>query len=275
MMRALSNFQQRFLMSLLGIIILIIVLASSHTWPFQFLFIATLAYVQAVALMEYYALAKTKGLHPNRTLGAIFSVLYIFAHYFSRELFLPVFLFLALSFLFHFFTHKQAIANLAATFFGFCYITLPLSLTIDINFLPYGTSSCFWIVYLLVTTKMTDTAAYFSGKLFGKHLLTPLLSPKKTKEGALGGILGAVASSVLFYIFSPVMQQLVSSAVGAVILGCVLGVIAEIGDLAESLLKRDANVKDSSELPGFGGMLDVVDSLLFTAPLLYFWLYAL
>jgi phosphatidate cytidylyltransferase len=273
-MRTLTNFQQRFLMSIFGIAILILVLATSHNPPFQFLFLGALSYVQAISLKEYYTMCKTKALFPSVVLGMVFSVCYIFFHYCARDILAPLFAFLGLSFLFHFKTHKQAVGNIAATFFGFCYITLPLSLTIDINFLG-PSNSCFWMVYLIVTTKMTDMAAYFSGKLLGKRLLTPILSPKKTQEGAIGGILGAALSSFLFYLFSDSMKGMVSSGIEACLLGAVLGLVAEIGDLAESLLKRDAKMKDSSQLPGFGGMLDIVDSLLFTTPLLYFWLTAL
>ena len=271
MMRTLTNFQQRFFMSILGIGCLIVILATSHIWPFQFLFLGALAYVQAKSLQEYYSLCKVKTFSPQIEVTTLFSIGYIFFHYFSKDIVGPLFTLLALLFLFSFKTHKQAISTTATTFFGFCYITLPLSLAIDINFPTYS-HTCFWMVYLIVITKMTDMTAYFSGKLLGRRLLTPILSPKKTIEGAVGGIIGASFSSYLFYSFSESMRSVVSSAFEACLLGALLGIVAEIGDLAESLLKRDAEVKDSSQLPGFGGMLDIVDSLLFTTPVLYFWL---
>jgi len=102
-----------------------------------------------------------------------------------------------------------------------------------------------------------------------------VLSPKKTREGAIAGLLGATATSMLFSVIwnkCDIAAGADFSLLEAGILGLVIGLISQVGDLAESLLKRDAQVKDSNSLPGFGGMLDVVDSLIFTTPLLYFWL---
>lgn len=265
----LNNFQQRLALSVLGICFSAVVIYFSHTPPLQYLFIATIATAQAMALSEYYALSKRKGFNPLIKLPIAASVAYIFLHYsFGPELIVVPFLLLimAASFVATFTAYKQSIANLAITLFGLIYITIPLGFLLDINF----QGSIAWLVYLLFTTKMTDTSAYIAGKTRGRHLLAPKLSPKKTIEGAVAGLLGSMLASAIFaWCF---FDWLKMGSFEAIILGALIGLISQIGDLAESLLKRDAEVKDSSTLPGFGGMLDVVDSLIFTTPLLYFWL---
>ena len=118
---------------------------------------------------------------------------------------------------------------------------------------------------MIVVTVMTDVGAYFAGKKFGKKKLAPNLSPGKTIEGAAGGLmLALIASLVMYFINSAHLSFFM-----AVLLGILFGIVGQAGDLAESLLKRDAGVKDSNGLPGLGGVLDIVDSLLFTAPLTY------
>ena len=165
--------------------------------------------------------------------------------------------------------------TLSVTYFGIGYVTFPFSLLLDINFmqdLGSGMTTPIWIFYLMVVTKVTDIGAYSIGKKFGKTPLVPSISPKKSLEGAIGGLVGAVIASILFY---PSIQSVTDSTLTELILlGLVMGVAAEFGDLAESLLKRDAKTKDSNALPGFGGILDMVDSTLFTSPVLYAYLMA-
>ncbi len=251
-------------MGFLGIAFAAVVIFFSHTPPLGYLFLLAVGLGQASALSEYYSLSTSKGFSPLTKLPIAFSILYVFLHYWQFDCEISFFSFMAIAFMAFFAKHKQSIANLAITLFGLLYITFPLSYLVDINFL----GSSMWLVFLLATTKMTDTSAYFAGKLFGKHLLAPKLSPKKTVEGAIGGLIGSIATSLVLFSFLQI------SLTDALFLGALIGIIAQIGDLAESLLKRDAEVKDSSTLPGFGGMLDVVDSLIFTTPFLYFWLKA-
>lgn len=117
--------------------------------------------------------------------------------------------------------------------------------------------------------KCCDIGAYFVGRFFGRHRMSPVLSPKKTWEGAVGGLAAAVGAAIGINRIAPVLHSL-----GAVIsLGLALGIAGMLGDLAESLLKRDCRQKDASQaVPGFGGVLDVVDSILFAAPVAYCWL---
>lgn len=120
--------------------------------------------------------------------------------------------------------------------------------------------------------KMCDTGAYFTGRLFGRHRMTPVLSPKKTWEGAFGGFALAVVTTVLIDRLGPV-APLGGDLLKQVGFGLTVGLAGMLGDLAESLIKRDCQTKDASQaVPGFGGVLDVVDSVVFAAPVVYWWL---
>jgi phosphatidate cytidylyltransferase len=115
---------------------------------------------------------------------------------------------------------------------------------------------------------------YFVGRFLGRHKLAEELSPNKTKEGALGGLIAAILMSVLLLFIGQRWGGVFSrfSYTEFIFLGLVMGFLGQVGDLAESLLKRDVGVKDSNKIPGVGGLLDMVDSLLFTSPLVYLFL---
>jgi phosphatidate cytidylyltransferase len=133
---------------------------------------------------------------------------------------------------------------------------------------PYrGTVALLLAVFV---PKVGDIGAYMTGRFLGRNKMTPLLSPKKTWEGFAGGLVAAVLTAVLLYQFEPNLRTQPLAAVG---LGVTVWVAAVLGDLAESLIKRDCRQKDASQsVPGFGGLLDVVDSVVFSAPVAYCWL---
>lgn len=117
--------------------------------------------------------------------------------------------------------------------------------------------------------KCCDIGAYFTGRFLGKHRMAPVLSPKKTWEGAVGGLAAAVATTIGLDRLGPVLPSFLAE-VG---FGLTVGAAGMLGDLAESLIKRDCRQKDASQVvPGFGGVLDVVDAVLFAAPIAYLWL---
>lgn len=286
MFRKLSNFQQRCLFGTIAGIITGCAIAYSHEQPLSLLFVILLAALQAVALWEYYSLATTKRFAPLKGVGIGFSIAYIFLRYATAHIphcsFLAVALcalFVTVAFCCHFSSVQGAIANLAVTVFGPLYITIPLGFIVDINYFSTPSSSI-WLVYLLIATKTTDMAAYFAGKKWGKTPLAATLSPKKTVEGAKGGLIGTLVITFLFFIIARLLGYLTHPACTypglfeLLVVGAAVSIAAQIGDLAESLIKRDATTKDSSSLPGFGGVLDIVDSLIFTTPLLYIWLEA-
>ena len=160
--------------------------------------------------------------------------------------------------------NSGVIVDISTTLFGILYVSWFLSFLIKIRFMPNGAGL---LASVLLMTKLGDVGAYLIGSRFGKSPLMPRISPKKTVEGAIGGLifslLGALASR-LFLGFS---------YLHLVIMGIALSALGQLGDLSESLIKRDCGVKDSGKIfPGMGGVLDELDSLLFTAPVFYFYI---
>src|SRR3569832_129744 len=175
----------------------------------------------------------------------------------------------------HFRNSENALLHVAVEFFGVCYLAIPFSFMLAILYPPTAAEDGrFWLIYLIAVTKITDVGGYFVGKLVGKHPLAPQLSPKKTVEGAVGGFCFAVVMS-LFLASIGHLLGLKLSYFNATWLGMLIGVLAQVGDLAESVLKRDALVKDSYKIPGIGGILDMMDSLLLTAPVIFFLIHSL
>ena len=127
------------------------------------------------------------------------------------------------------------------------------------------------VALAIFVPKMCDTGAYFTGRLLGRHKMAPVLSPKKTLEGAAGGLGLATLTTILVnQYFGPVLSGGLLAEIG---FGLSVGLTGMLGDLAESLIKRDCLAKDASAImPGFGGVLDVVDSIVFAAPVAYWWL---
>jgi len=158
--------------------------------------------------------------------------------------------------------NSGVIIGISTTLFGILYVSWFFSFLIKIRYLPQGLGL---LVIVLLITKLGDIGAYLVGSRFGKTPLVPRISPNKSIEGAVGGL--------FFSIFGALAgKSLVSlSYLHLVMLGFSIGILAQIGDLSESLMKRDCEVKDSGKIfPGMGGFLDLMDSLLFTAPVFYF-----
>ena len=161
--------------------------------------------------------------------------------------------------------------------FGLIYITVLISFLIRILYIDVGLENkiggAYYIIFLLIVTKFSDMGGYLVGTLIGKNKMIPHISPGKTWEGFLFGCLTfAIGGGAIFYgIFQEKMMRLAWSDV--LLLGLILALVAAVGDLAESIIKRSLKTKDSgSILPGIGGILDLIDSVLFTAPVLYLYL---
>ena len=168
-------------------------------------------------------------------------------------------------------SNTAGILAISTSLFGLMYVPWLLNFIQKINFFP-GVEGHFYLLYFLLITKFSDTGAYVVGSLIGRHKMIPRISPGKTWEGFGGAILGSVLASLIFVHF------LGSSMFGmnefhAITLGVILSVGAVVGDLIESIFKREAGVKDSGKFfPGIGGILDLLDSLLFNAPIMYLYL---
>jgi phosphatidate cytidylyltransferase len=161
---------------------------------------------------------------------------------------------------------KSGLLDTAVIAFGIFYVAWLLGHLILIRQFADGS---FLIFFLFLVTWANDTAAYYVGTFLGRHQMAPRISPKKTWEGAVGGLLGSVAAA--FACRAWFLDSL--SAADAAALGLLAGIAAPLGDLCESMLKRSAGVKDSGGIiPGHGGLLDRVDSLIFTTPVLYYYL---
>jgi phosphatidate cytidylyltransferase len=153
------------------------------------------------------------------------------------------------------------LANCGAACFSIIYLGL-LGAFAPATYVDFGPG---YLLMLIFVVKCSDIGAYTAGRFFGKHKFSPVISPKKTWEGMAGGVVLAALVSVAFAVFCDIMSWRL-----AIVFGVVFAFIGQLGDLAESMLKRDAETKDSSNsVPGFGGILDVVDSILITAPFGY------
>ena len=160
--------------------------------------------------------------------------------------------------------NSGVIVDISTTLFGILYVSWFFSFLVKIRSLPGGVGL---LSSVLLITKLGDIGAFLIGNRFGKTPFMPRISPNKSVEGAIGGlifsVLGALASRPFLNV----------SNLEAVFLGIFLGVLGQLGDLSESLMKRDCQVKDSGRIfPGMGGVLDAIDSVLFTAPVFYFYM---
>ncbi len=283
--KQMADLRKRIIVSSLMLGLLILLLAfSMYSWA-SFFVVAVVAGFAAIGVWEYAQLAAAKGLQPGARLMIVFTVLEVFAFFVATKFpllwSLPIVILVASVvsfFLLHFREASESLVHVAVEFFGICYIAVPLSMVMAILYPPSHQGVLqdgrWWLVYLVFVTKITDVGAYFVGRLWGKHKLAPILSPKKTVEGAIAGFACAWLASLLMYAIGKKYSggAFDLNFVEASCLGILLGVLGQVGDLAESLLKRDAVVKDSNRLPGLGGVLDLVDSLLLTAPVLYLFL---
>lgn len=243
-----------------------------------------LAFTLGIGLISFYEfsiLVKNKDAYVNKVLGFLITAFLIINSYFD---FFPfhysVLIGILLLLLYELFRDKSsAIINLGTTLLGIFYIGLFSSTLIGIREMYSGFSYEYengglLIISMMITIWMCDSAAYFLGTAFGKHRLFPRVSPKKSWEGAVAGFIFSIATMIFM---KTVLVDFITMN-QAITIGIIIGSFGQIGDLIESLIKRDANVKDSSDLiPGHGGILDRFDSLLYSAPIvfLYFSLFVL
>jgi len=236
-----------------------------------------------LAVMEFYRLTNTLKIAPLAVFGVIWTLLLIavrnsqlqtFAQsYISLDLLYPLMIttgvVISLIMLLSLKPKQGAFTNWAWTFAGILYVGWLLSYILELRGLGNGRS---WVFLALFATFGSDTAAFFVGRAIGKHKLAPTISPNKTWEGAIGGLLGAVIISLLFLLPTPVQLSASLTWWQAVILGLLISFFGQLGDLVESLLKRNVGVKDSGNLiPGHGGILDRMDSIVFAVVVVYYW----
>lgn len=279
-----SNLTSRVLVALIGIPALVgIILYGGIA------FLGLIVLASSIGLWEFYRMAEQKGMFPNAVLGIVAgATMQILFFTYSSELnsgslssntiaFGALTLLSVTALLIELFRGKQnAMLNIASTVGGVAYVALFFQCLLGIRVMPEilgmsGDMGGYFILTVFIAIWLCDTAAYFAGRAFGRHKLFERVSPNKTWEGAIAGAIAAVGGCVAVAAWLlpelPVMH--------AVALGTIAGTIGQAGDLAESLLKRDAGVKDSSQiLAGHGGVLDRFDSILMVSPIVYWYILA-
>jgi len=234
-------------------------------------FAAVVSVVTVIALWEFYGMVFT----PERNRVKLFAVaagipLVVVASYAPLNL-VPVFGLFFIAFSLYFLWRYQdiniVISEVGLLTMGWFYLPVLLSPLVLLHSFEDGR---LWVLLVLIMTMTCDSCAYFVGTAFGKHRLYPAISPKKSIEGALGGLLGAVLAAIAGHLW--LLPQ--SSWFDCLMVGLLAGSVGQLGDLFESMIKRYANIKDSGTIfPGHGGMLDRIDSLLFSFPVVYAYLH--
>jgi len=227
-------------------------------------FFGLLSVVALLGLYEFYSMFRLNtGLTVLSILGGLL-FLYLSYRGFSGEIFNPITLFFIAIVLFRMFSRKDpkdALKETGIALTGLIYVIILI--TYQLKLRELGSQ---WIIYLYGVIWISDSSAYYVGSTIGKRRLYPSLSPKKTVEGAIGSLIGGGIGSVI-------IAKALDIERAGIILGIIIGGLCVIGDLIESMFKRDADVKDSSNLiPGHGGVLDKIDSALLVAPFLYWYL---
>lgn len=265
-----KNFIARYLTILIGapLVILLFIYAN------QLVMNIFVSIISIITLHEYYECFKRTGkANPTQWVGYLNCILITILQFVDKEkLYAAMLIVLAISMLILFIEQiatagKKTIVDIMVTIFGIAYVPfLLVFFTILRARQPMG---LIYIAYIFTSAWGSDTFAYLIGKKFGKHKLTPI-SPKKTVEGAIGGIVGALFFSLIYTILINNVMSLSINYLHISIVTIVLAIIGEIGDLAASGIKRYCGIKDFSDLlPGHGGMLDRLDSLLLITPFAY------
>jgi phosphatidate cytidylyltransferase len=265
--------KQRIITAAILLPIILLAVWFGHPW-----FSLLIAAAALVATLEFYRMVSNSGKgHPLTRFGILWAVALTLSplslHYHLSIDLLPIIMSLALVIsLVLTLIHSQretAFRDWAWTVAGVLYIGWMLSYWLNLDMLEAGRN---WVYLALFTTFANDTGAYFIGRKWGRHKLAPATSPGKTWEGAIGGLLSSIAGAVavflllnLFCTFSLLYWQLILFA-------CLISLFAQLGDMVESLLKRNLEAKDAGKLlPGHGGALDRLDSLIFVAPMVYYY----
>lgn len=241
------------------------------------LFLALVSIVAFLGLHEFYGLIQKKGIHLSKVIFLTNGLIFVFLSLanINNGLIFDLFLFyilisILISQLFRS-NQSNPLLSTSLSLLGILYVGWLAAHLLYLRGLPGG---FFYVILVLLVTWANDTGAYFVGINLGKRKLCPHISPNKTIEGSLGGLISSlVAIFIIGFWINNTSPQFTFSLIELLVLGIIISMAAQFGDLVESLFKRDADLKDSSNLiPGHGGILDRFDSLLFTAPVVYYYL---
>ncbi len=260
--------KKRIITSLWGIPLLVCAVWFDQPLPW---FTALVAVLGLLAAFEFYRMVSASQISPLTGFGLVWVLLFILSPHFSDSQVIPFLLttavVLSLIWLLLQPQKERAFIGWAWTIAGIVYVGWLLSYLVALRGLDDGRN---WVFFALFTTFGSDTAAFFTGRALGRHHLARQISPGKTWEGAIGGVAGAVLVSLLFTL--PTSLSLPLNYGQAILLGVLVSLFGQLGDLVESLLKRNMGVKDSGKLiPGHGGVLDRIDSIVFTGIVVYYY----
>lgn len=219
--------------------------------------------ISLIGVYEFHrALRNIEGTNPITFLNYIFTVsLFLITYTEKISIDLVIFTYIILTLISSVFSIKHSIKDAAISLLGGLYIPF-------FFYHMYLLDGSIYIWLVFISAFATDTFAYFTGVTIGKHKLYPRVSPKKTIEGSLGGIIGCLITVMIFSVYFK-LDNLIAIA----ILSIILSVMSQIGDLTASTIKRTANIKDYGDIiPGHGGILDRFDSILFTTPIVYYYI---
>ena len=226
--------------------------------------------------LEFFGMAGLPRYHPLTIFGLVWVLLFILVAHFEGT-YTPLLLASAVGFSLIWLIFSTSVKNAAVywtwTLAGIIYIGWMMSHFIPLRQLDSAGGADIgrdWVLFALFTNIAVDTAAFFVGRAWGKHRLAVTISAKKTWEGAVAGFAAAIATALVLTVILPNLADVPYWQ--AAILGTLVGIFAQLGDLAESLLKRSAGLKDSGTMvPGHGGLLDRMDSIIFTVVVVYYY----
>jgi len=225
-----------------------------------------------LAVFEFYKLVAGTGAQPLTYFGLVWTLFFIISPHFNDDFVIPLLLTSAvvLSLIWLLFRRQKegAFIGWAWTIAGILYLGWLLSYFVALRGInePIPDAGRNWVFLALATNFGSDTAAFFTGRALGRHKLAPSISPGKTWEGTIAGVLGAIIVSLLFTLLIPISYG------QAIILGLLVSIFGQLGDLVESLFKRNMGVKDSGRLlAGHGGFLDRIDSVVFAGVVVYYY----
>ncbi len=257
--------KQRLISALWGIPLVFAAIWFGDPW-----FTILVSVIAVLAAFEFYKMISSK-VSPWTLFGLIWVVLMILSAHSDDDRIIPLLISSAVVVSLVWYIWRptpDAFSGWVWTLAGILYIGWMLSHLVGLRRMDEGRD---WVLLIIFATFATDTVAYLLGRAFGRHHMAPAISPGKTWEGAAGGMIGGLASTVaLAFILDLTPDPL--NYPGVIILGLLIPIFAQLGDLAESLLKRTAGVKDAGHLiPGHGGMLDRMDSIIFVCVLVYYY----
>ena len=262
--------KHRVITAAVGVPIVILAIWFGDPWPWFTLLMAAAA---LAGIYEFYHMANFDRREPLLYLGLLWTLALVLSPHYRSPAVLPIVItatmLISLICLLRRPSKESAFRNWAWTIVGALYVGWMLSYWLSLRSLEDGRN---WVYLAMLTTFANDTGAFFIGRARGKHKLAPTISAAKTWEGAIGGLICAILAAIVIAMVLNLISPFTFKYWQIILLGFLVGLFAQLGDLVESLLKRNTGVKESGNLlPGHGGILDRFDSLIFVGAVVYYY----